>query len=136
MLDQAFLNAIMAAPWDDAPRLIAADWVDENGGEGWQLRSDGKLWVLPICGTNDVLWVGDTFIAEIGAVDKLPRCVGPLWTGQHSQWLLLDADGLWRCSDCASRMPVPHLESLSKFKKNKTARLRRKSKKEKLATEC
>jgi uncharacterized protein (TIGR02996 family) len=28
--DRAFLQAIMAAPDDDAPRLIYADWLDEH----------------------------------------------------------------------------------------------------------
>lgn len=29
--DADFLRAILAAPDDDAPRLIYADWLDENG---------------------------------------------------------------------------------------------------------
>ena len=31
MDDQAFLDAIIAAPEDDAPRLVYADWLDEHG---------------------------------------------------------------------------------------------------------
>jgi uncharacterized protein (TIGR02996 family) len=31
MDDQAFLDAILAAPEDDAPRLVYADWLDEHG---------------------------------------------------------------------------------------------------------
>lgn len=30
-MEQAFLDAIIAAPDDDAPRLIMADWLDEQG---------------------------------------------------------------------------------------------------------
>ena len=29
--DTAFLRTILADPDDDAPRLIYADWLDENG---------------------------------------------------------------------------------------------------------
>src|ERR1700754_5023358 len=29
--DEAFLRAISAAPDDDAPRLVYADWLDERG---------------------------------------------------------------------------------------------------------
>jgi uncharacterized protein (TIGR02996 family) len=29
--DEAFLQAIREAPDDDAPRLVYADWLDENG---------------------------------------------------------------------------------------------------------
>src|SRR5262245_51138826 len=31
MQQQAFLDAIVAAPEDDAPRLVYADWLEENG---------------------------------------------------------------------------------------------------------
>jgi uncharacterized protein (TIGR02996 family) len=31
--EAAFLNAILASPQDDAPRLIYADWLDERGDE-------------------------------------------------------------------------------------------------------
>ena len=29
--DTAFLRTILASPEDDAPRLVYADWLDENG---------------------------------------------------------------------------------------------------------
>src|ERR687897_647125 len=32
-LHRAFLDDIIASPEDDAPRLIYADWLDENGDE-------------------------------------------------------------------------------------------------------
>ena len=31
---QAFLQAILEAPNDDSPRLIAADFLEERGGSG------------------------------------------------------------------------------------------------------
>jgi len=33
ILDQPFLEAIANNPLDDAPKLIYADWLDENGEE-------------------------------------------------------------------------------------------------------
>jgi uncharacterized protein (TIGR02996 family) len=39
--DEAFIRAIVAAPGDDAPRLVYADWLDERGDpRGTFLRSE------------------------------------------------------------------------------------------------
>ncbi len=38
--EQAFLQAIREAPDDDAPRLIYADWVEEQGGASRAARAD------------------------------------------------------------------------------------------------
>ncbi|MGL6094513.1 MAG: TIGR02996 domain-containing protein [Fimbriiglobus sp.] len=36
MLDrEPFLHAIFAAPADDVPRLVFADWLDEHGDAAW-----------------------------------------------------------------------------------------------------
>lgn len=35
--EQAMIRAICADPWDDGPRLIYADWLDENGS-AWHLQ--------------------------------------------------------------------------------------------------
>lgn len=42
--EQAFLEVIEANPGDDAPKLIYADWLDENGGE--KLAEFLRIWVL------------------------------------------------------------------------------------------
>src|SRR5262245_30993406 len=36
----AFLDAIRESPDDDAPRLISADWLDEDGPEGDPARAE------------------------------------------------------------------------------------------------
>jgi uncharacterized protein (TIGR02996 family) len=42
--DHAFLRAIADAPYDDAPRLVYADWLDERGDpRGEYLRLDYQL---------------------------------------------------------------------------------------------
>lgn len=50
--ESALLAAVLAAPADDLPRLVYADWLDENAGtvpcpgrclEGWLPRTDGRL---------------------------------------------------------------------------------------------
>src|SRR5262245_400477 len=45
MIDEgAFLQAILAAPADDVPRLVYADWLEERGdGRAEFLRLDGQL---------------------------------------------------------------------------------------------
>lgn len=46
MSDEAdFIRAIVAAPDDAAPRLVYADWLEERGGDGRNLRRSGQLWV-------------------------------------------------------------------------------------------
>ena len=38
--EPAFLQAIREAPNDDAPRLIYADWLEEQGGAARKARAD------------------------------------------------------------------------------------------------
>jgi uncharacterized protein (TIGR02996 family) len=40
MTDEAFLQAITAAPHDDAPRLVYADWLDEHGSPAGAARAE------------------------------------------------------------------------------------------------
>src|SRR4051794_7220031 len=37
---QAFLQAILDAPTDDAPRLVFADWLDEHGGDDDRMQAE------------------------------------------------------------------------------------------------
>ena len=48
-IEQAFLADIIAHPDDDAPRLIYADWLEENGQpeRGEFIRLQIKLATLP-----------------------------------------------------------------------------------------
>jgi uncharacterized protein (TIGR02996 family) len=67
--DEAFVRAIVAAPADDAPRLVYADWLDERGDpRGDYLREELKWaepWkanevpttAAPSAGDVDPLWV-------------------------------------------------------------------------------
>jgi uncharacterized protein (TIGR02996 family) len=42
--DEAFIRAIVAAPGDDAPRLVYADWLDERGDpRGSYLRLEAEI---------------------------------------------------------------------------------------------
>src|SRR4051812_45771075 len=37
---RAFIDAILEAPDDDAPRLVFADWLDEYGGDAERARAE------------------------------------------------------------------------------------------------
>lgn len=52
----AFLSAILAAPDDDVPRLLLADWLDENGDAARAafIRVQCELARLPACPTTSV----------------------------------------------------------------------------------
>ena len=48
--DEAFVRAVVAAPADDAPRLVYADWLDERGDpRGAYLREELR-WARGRCG--------------------------------------------------------------------------------------
>src|SRR5207237_8177394 len=48
MHDDAFLRTIAAAPDDDAPRLVYADWLEERGDpRGTSVRAQCALAALP-----------------------------------------------------------------------------------------
>jgi uncharacterized protein (TIGR02996 family) len=60
--DEAFIRAIVAAPVDDAPRLVYADWLDERGDtRGAYLRAEIKSHAarkrVPGAGQLDPVWV-------------------------------------------------------------------------------
>lgn len=70
MNESAFMAAIIANPADDAPRLIFADWLEENGQAeraefiriqcelaniGWVIGPDGKRWMRTGCAEDDAL---------------------------------------------------------------------------------
>ena len=54
--DEAFVRAIVAAPGDDLPRLVYADWLDDRGDpRGAYLRAEAA-WATP--------WKDDTRPAD------------------------------------------------------------------------
>jgi uncharacterized protein (TIGR02996 family) len=68
--DEAFIRAIVAAPADDAPRLVYADWLDERGDpRGTYLRAE-IAWVARRAGRGRV------------AVRKVPKGVDPVWAAR------------------------------------------------------
>jgi len=62
--EESFLAAIKAAPADDAPRLVYADWLDEQGRQDYaafirieeRLRNE-KRWVARIGSDIDLDWL-------------------------------------------------------------------------------
>jgi uncharacterized protein (TIGR02996 family) len=63
MNDETFIRAIRAAPEDDAPRLIYADWLEEQGNvRGEYLRLEVQLAQIParlaqLRGQIDATWL-------------------------------------------------------------------------------
>src|SRR5262245_9748627 len=41
--EPAILAAVLAAPDDDFPRRVAADWLEDHAGTGWDLDEDFGL---------------------------------------------------------------------------------------------
>jgi len=97
---RSLLTAILAYPEDDTPRLIYADWLEENG-EGERaafirakvalslLSECGHDWCIyspstcPTCRRKDEIWQSN--IAKDGM---------PLWTGLYYRWFPPIEDGL------------------------------------------
>jgi repeat-companion domain TIGR02996 len=76
--ERALLNGVLAAPLDDAPRLILADWYDENGQEEMAefIRVQCEL---------ESLGFGDPEADQIRRNDR----VGELARRQRSLWAKL-----------------------------------------------
>ena len=73
-LEAAFLRAVLADPADDAPRLIYADWLDEQGDpRGEFVRVQCRLAQLP---------AGHEAVGDLRRREKelLDRCE-PAWLG-------------------------------------------------------
>ena len=84
--EQAFLNAIVAAPDDDTPRLVFADWLDERGTDDDRaraalIRAQCRIEVLPkgnkerkklereakaILKANELKWTAELRAAKLG----------------------------------------------------------------------
>lgn len=122
---EAFIAAVFAAPADDTPRLVFADWLDEQGetGRAARLRGDG-VWHLapasfvgPFCkypaekGRRYLVWWppgGPAF----RAIDRSPDCVvgrakrsypkalGVRCHCGRGGGLVEFTGGAWHCSGC------------------------------------
>src|SRR5262245_11210901 len=78
--DTAFLRSILASPDDDAPRLVYADWLDENGDPNRAefIRLQIRLARSP---------AGDPDFAELKArADDLGRTHHVEWLNQLPYW--------------------------------------------------
>lgn len=94
MNHESFLQSIVAAPTDEAPRLVYADWLEENGREG---RAEFiRLSVL----AQPLDWLGIGFYPPCKKYGKQPcnRCVkcsafkraGELFEAHGSEWVRED----------------------------------------------
>lgn len=108
---QAFIRAICENPFDDAPRLVFADWLDENG---WPARA--KMVREQIAGGTELsgLEVGsvgrpryrngeDTLLA-LAAMISMPNYVQP-WSDCYGfrGWCFPGADDRFHCASVVCR---------------------------------
>lgn len=119
----AFIAAILDRPGDDTPRLVYADWLDEQGGDGAWLRSPGYYTLCSPAefGSRQLWWMmagSESLGVPIGEVVAylVPGCSDRSLGGI----CLSRADGFyygsWRCLACsarrATRTGLGHLEWL------------------------
>lgn len=105
--DAAFLAAIRAAPDDDLPRLVYADWLDESGrAEAAFLRAEYALAALPL---GSPMWhVGFAGLQRITAGlssdwQRAARRYPP------SHWLAAAARSAWMRIEAVLRATAPDL---------------------------
>jgi uncharacterized protein (TIGR02996 family) len=60
--DEAFIRALLAAPADEAPRLVYADWLDERGDPRGtylrlELRTPGDPYLRDVASDLDPVWL-------------------------------------------------------------------------------
>jgi uncharacterized protein (TIGR02996 family) len=79
-LRTALIAAIRAAPGDDAPRLICADWLEEQGGEANVARAE----FIRIQIQRANLPPDDLRHSELQARElRLLKRYAPVWCGSH-----------------------------------------------------
>jgi uncharacterized protein (TIGR02996 family) len=74
---EAILQAVLAEPEDDTPRLVYADWLDENGGPEGQARAEFIRAQIELAR----LPKGDSRGKNLRAREK------KLWSGNKTAWL-------------------------------------------------
>ncbi|HEY1066638.1 MAG TPA: TIGR02996 domain-containing protein, partial [Pirellulales bacterium] len=67
---QPFLDAIRAAPEDDAPRLIYADWLDEQGDES---SRDRAAFIRAQCAAGSLWQTSPAPASEVADRDAISR---------------------------------------------------------------
>src|SRR5436309_530177 len=79
--DEAFVRAIVAAPGDDLPRLVYADWLDDRADpRGAYLRAEVEWagrWAPP--STRAGRWTMPT------KLDRLAEGIDPVWLARVSR---------------------------------------------------
>src|SRR5262249_51702237 len=76
----ALVAAILAAPDDDAPRLVCADWFEEQGDEASVARAE----FIRVQIERARLPVDDARHSELQARElRLLRRYAPIWCGSH-----------------------------------------------------
>lgn len=129
----ALLAAIRANPDDDAPRLILADWLDENGEaerahfvrvcvrahredveSGWCIQPhihhpQKELFALPFAGINYVYSRG--FIERITLPTIAAAIGGPCERCSVSEWIYVGMDNMKviPCPSCKGKKTLPGL---------------------------
>lgn len=75
------IEAILRAPDDDGPRLVCADWFEEQGGEADVARAEFiRSQVLRARLTDDDARPRAMYAREL----RLLRKYGPVWQGSHA----------------------------------------------------
>src|SRR5947209_7449161 len=99
--DESFIRAIVAAPGDDAPRLVYADWLDERADpRGAFLRAE-----------TDAVRTARRFVKDADGERRLQEMAGtldPVWVARVSRPPLgVACDHLrWDCNGPAPGLPV------------------------------
>lgn len=76
--DESFIRAIIAAPGDDAPRLVYADWLDERGSpRGAYLRREVEVFRQPRTGPE--------FRAVVNALMESASDLHAIWVDRVSR---------------------------------------------------
>src|SRR4051812_24344052 len=76
----ALLGGVRAAPWDDAPRLVLADWIEEHATSAAD-RARAEL-IRAQCRVSLLNWIG-----KPGFMAAIDRRVRELITGHRAEWL-------------------------------------------------
>jgi uncharacterized protein (TIGR02996 family) len=136
----ALVAAVFAAPGDDLPRLVLADWLEEQGydQDAARLRRAGMLVVVTADasrprGTGQVVWTDwggapDEPFTLIGEAPGLPDC-GHCGEKETFFDRMKYAHGEWTCQLCHNTIAAKRLKAArNRWRALKANRFRRRAK--------
>lgn len=108
----AFLEAVLAAPEDDLPRLALADFLEDRNCPAYELRMPGRWWLEDPANKTDEKGLFWLTVSNSRLLLPYPQMVRPKCKGLQSEFITSSAyavcwaEGRWLCLNCVSELAI------------------------------